>query len=101
MLLTETGAGFQHSKMTALAHLVVLRGCGRSFQSGVPKRVGRDSGGSNGREGALAQLSKFDANYFSSGLAFVELKAGDFGNEVQVQEPCFERQSHCRKGRLP
>jgi protein involved in sex pheromone biosynthesis len=85
MLLTETGAGFQHSKMAALAHLVVLRGCGRGFQSGVPKRVDRNSGGSNGREGALAQLSKFDANYFSSGLAFVEPKAGDSGNEVQAR----------------
>jgi hypothetical protein len=100
VLLTETGAGFQHSKVAALAHLIVLRGCGRGFQNGIQNELAEFQAGVTEEKARWRNFPNSMRTNFSSGLAFIELKAGDSGNEVQARA-LFERQSHCRKGRLP
>jgi hypothetical protein len=100
VLLTETGAGLQHSRMAALAHLGVLRGCGSGFQNGAQNGLEETQAGVTKKRRVSATFQIRMQTEFSGGLAFVGLKAGDFGNEEQRQEPCLKGSPHCRKGRL-
>jgi len=57
--------------MAALAHLVVLRGCGRSFQSGVQNELAEVQAGETEEKARWRNFPNSMRTIFSSGLAFV------------------------------
>jgi hypothetical protein len=64
----------------------------------ILKVAGRISGGSGGRERALAQLSGFEYKLISLvEFAFRENEGGRYRHEEQRQEPEAGQHPHCRR----